>query len=283
MEDVEGEIEEADCFPVSFLVLIEKLIENHIAGELDWKCELEDFCLAVRELCGVKKHSLPFKTEWFCESDSMEEWLAILNQKWQPAQIHLVQIDTGTDSYIFLPLRAADYKELHGLADELGMELRQMPFPIIMAAFCSRHLNVSPKRPDGDTDCCQECSMHKEWVNGWTLCVSNEFDCFRITLPAQDLSVKQLFLISKYFRLTPLKAKERFSAGKGIHVKSALYHTLMTIKILDEMELIYEVEPHRPRYSLFHTCPKNVLIKDRNNYDKIYFDFDEERREEWSL
>lgn len=291
LENIEGEIEETDYLTASFIVLIENLIKYHIAGEVDWKCELDDFILAVTELCGIKKYNLPFEKEWFCENDSAKEWISILEQKWQLAQTYLVQIDTDSDSYLFFPLKMSDYEKLQSLSEDLGVNLfflsydraEPRPFPNAIGTFCSKYFNVRSKQTDGACDCCQVCSMHKEWINGWTLCVSNEFDYFRITLSAQDLSIKQLFTVSKYFRLTALQAKERLSAGKEIYVKSALYHTLMTMKILDEMKLYYRVDPYPPQYSLFHQCPKNVLLKDRNNYDKIYFDFDKERRKEWNL
>lgn len=119
-----GVVTEEDYECIQWIVLTECLVKYNIAALLDWKCELEDFAYFVKGLAGKRKYKLTFRTAWFDEDASLEEWCATLNAKWQPSGVSFVYLDMNSDSYILLPVLSGQYaiaKELekHQIAYEI--------------------------------------------------------------------------------------------------------------------------------------------------------------------
>lgn len=195
------------------------------------------------------------------------------------------------DSYILLPLLFADYEQVKQLACDIGQNIylagtqKDENAPHILNDFFQRH----PWKTQDIcelTDFCMECPLYNKENNTAFLCMRNKNNCFQIIIKPQELSVKQIMSVSKYFRINAMLIKKRLSAGQEIYVKSFLYDTMITIKQLEENQIAYEILPYIPKYSKFFECPQmplgpNAVIKDYNDYK--YFKFDEERKKEWEI
>lgn len=284
-------IKEEDSSCIQWIVLAECLVKNNIAAKLDWKCELEDFLYYIKGLAGKKKYKLSFRKTWFCEDDSIEEWCSILNEKWKSAGACLVQLDMESDTYIILPLLFADYEQVKQLAWDAGQNIylagteKDEDAPHILNDFFQRY-SCAPQNTyqNRQVDLCMECSLNNKEKDELFLCMRNKNDCFQIIIKPQELSAKQIMSVSKYFRINAMQIKKRLSAGQEVYVKSFLYDIMMTIKQLEENQIIYEIQPYIPKYSKFYECPQmllgpNAAIKDYNDYK--YFQFDREREKEW--
>ncbi|MCI9369215.1 MAG: hypothetical protein HFH65_02625 [Lachnospiraceae bacterium] len=286
-----GTVTEKDYDCIQWIVLIESLVEQTIAAAFDWKCEFEDFSYFVKGAPDKKKYKLPFRKAWFQEDDSIEEWCVILNDKWKSKGACLTQLEMENDSYILLPLLFADYEQVKQLACDIGQNIylagtqKDENAPHILNDFFQRH----PWKTQDIcelTDFCMECPLYNKENNTVFLCMRNKNNCFQIIIKPQELSVKQIMSVSKYFRINAMLIKKRLSAGQEIYVKSFLYDTMITIKQLEENQIAYEILPYIPKYSKFFECPQmplgpNAVIKDYNDYK--YFKFDEERKKEWEI
>ncbi|MEY8328970.1 DUF6630 family protein [Lachnospiraceae bacterium 48-33] len=286
-----GTVTEKDYDCIQWIVLIESLVEQTIAAAFDWKCEFEDFSYFVKGAPDKKKYKLPFRKAWFQEDNSIEEWCVILNDKWKSKGACLTQLEMENDSYILLPLLFADYEQVKQLACDIGQNIylagtqKDENAPHILNDFFQRH----PWKTQDIcelTDFCMECPLYNKENNTAFLCMRNKNNCFQIIIKPQELSVKQIMSVSKYFRINAMLIKKRLSAGQEIYVKSFLYDTMITIKQLEENQIAYEILPYIPKYSKFFECPQmplgpNAVIKDYNDYK--YFKFDEERKKEWEI
>ena len=101
--------------------LYEKLVFKGYAVELSYKCELEDFIYHVQKLIRNKSlntsENLTINTAALDENQCITDWGAVLNSTWE--NYTLVDMDIGTDSFVFMVLSNEKFKTAQELAKEL--------------------------------------------------------------------------------------------------------------------------------------------------------------------
>ena len=101
--------------------LYEKLVSKGYAVELDYKCELEDFIYYVQKLIHNKSldtsENLTIDTAGLDEEQCIMDWCAHINATWKTHK--LVDMDIGTDSFVFMVLSNEEFKTAQELAKEL--------------------------------------------------------------------------------------------------------------------------------------------------------------------
>lgn len=101
--------------------LYEKLVSKGYAVELSYKCELEDFIYYVQMLIRNKSldagEDLVVDTATLDEEQCITDWNTDLNSTWK--NYKLVDMDIGTDSFVFMVLSNEEFKTAQELAKEL--------------------------------------------------------------------------------------------------------------------------------------------------------------------
>lgn len=105
------------------LGLVDVLIKQHYACELDWKEAIEVFAEEVSELFVVRTEGLPVDTFGLFDDDDVEIWLERVNKAWRPFGFVLLTIDIDSDSYILLPARSKFLPDIQEIAFEAGIKL----------------------------------------------------------------------------------------------------------------------------------------------------------------
>lgn len=288
IDGLDGTVMEEDYVCIQWLMLAKCMVQHKIAADLDYKCELEDFAYFVKGLFGKQKYKLTFRTAWFDEEDSIEEWIRILNAKWQPDGICLVQFDVEGDNYIILPILMQDYDMVVTLAMELGQNIylagtgKAEDAPTVLIDFSKRHpwaQRTSRNSTMVKTVSCEQCFSGGN-VGGCTLCELEQSSLFQIIVRSSKMSSKQLMTLSRHFRLGAIDVRKRISVGKSVYVKLRLNDALMAMKALEQQEIAYEILPYTPELPHYHECTKK--FRDRGGNDYKYYLFDRERESEWA-
>ncbi len=261
--------EDEEC--IQWIILAECLVQHNIAALLDWKCELEDFAYFVKGLAGKRKYKLAFRTAWFDDEESMEEWCAILNARWQSAGACLVQLDMDSDSYILVPVLSGQYESVRKLADGIGQKLHD---------FMQRHPYMPSANHNSASVSCEKCFVDSAVIYPVVPCNCDERKLFQIVIKAQKLAPRQIMTVSKHLRMGTMEVRQRLALGKDVYVKVYLKDTLLAMKALGEGQILYEVLPEAPQYPHFCECLKRSMRSECNDYK--YFLFDREREKEWS-
>lgn len=282
---LDGTVAKEDYACIQWIILIECLMKYDIAALLDWKCELENFAGFIKGLAGKRKYKLTFRTAWFDEEESLEEWCAVLNAKWQPSGACLVQLDLDSDSYILLPVLSVQFEIVQTLAAEIGMKITSAdadnpPFSSgILHDFFKRH----PYTPSANRTplpvSCEQCFTDDALTGNFAPCKLSENQLFQTIVNAQPLSPKQILTVSKRFRMKAMEVRERLSAGKDLYVKAYLADTLVTMAEFEKQQISCEILPASPIYPHFRVCPKKTVRSGGNDYK--YFQFDRERKTDW--
>lgn len=281
-----GVITKEDYGCIQWIILAECLVKHNMAALLDWKCELEDFAYFVKGLAGKRKYKLMFRTAWFDEDESVEEWCAVLNAKWRSSGACLVQLDMDSDSCILVPVLSDQYESARRLADGIGQRLvlagveKPESTSEVLHHFMQRH----PYKPSANKSpasvSCANCFMDSEIVYPGVPCNCDERKLFQIIIKARKLTPRQIMTASKHLRMGTMEVRQRLTLGKDVYVKAYLKDTLLAMEALGKELITYEVLPETPQYPHFHECTKKILRNDGNDYK--YFLFDREREQEWS-
>ena len=280
-----GTMTDEDYACIQWIVLTECLVKYNIAALLDWKCELEDFADWIKGLAGKRKYKLTFRTAWFDEDESLEEWCSLLNAKWQPSGVCLVQLDMDNDAYIILPVLSEQYESVKKLVEAIGQKIylagAENPegSSSILHDFWQRH----PYTPSASRNLlqasCESCFADDKMINDMTPCNVKAGEQFQIVVKTQKFSPKQMIVIGKHFRMSTMEVRQRLSMGKDVYVKVCLIDALLTMEAFKEYQIPYEFQPYLPVYPHFHDCPKKALRISYHDY--TYFLFDREREKEW--
>ena len=281
-----GVITEEDYGCIQWFILAECLVKYNIAALLDWKCELEDFAYFVKGLAGKRKYKLTFRTAWFDEEESVEEWCAVLNGKWQSAGVCLVQLDMDSDSCTLLPLLSDQCEIARRLAKEIGQRItladmgEQEEASEVLRNFLQRHpYTPSAHRSPGPVSC-EKCFADSAIVYPSISCNCEGGKQYRIVVKARKLTPRQLVVASKHLRMGTMEMRQRLALGKSVYVKAYLTDTMLAMKELERELIEYEVLPEPPHYPYFHECSKKPVRNERHDYS--YFLLDREREKEWS-
>lgn len=111
---------------LSWIGLIDCLMEHSCACELDWKCELEDFLYGLSGLKQVEREGLPLESQWFDPAASIEEWGKLLSQKWSPLGIGLGEFYLDSDSYVLFAAPGEAFPALEKAAAALGQGIERL-------------------------------------------------------------------------------------------------------------------------------------------------------------
>lgn len=286
LDCLSGAITEEDHGCIQWIVLAECLVRYNIAALLDWKCELEDFAYFVKGLAGKRKHKLMFRTAWFDEEESMEEWCAVLNAKWQPSGACLVQLDMDSDSCILVPILSDQYELARKLAEGIGQRivLTGVEEPGSSSEVLHHFMQRHPYTPSADRSpalvSCEKCFADSGIIYPVVPCGHDERKLFQIVIKAQKLTPRQIMTASKHLRMRTMEVRQRLALGKDVYVKVYLRDTLLAMEALGKEQILYEVLPEAPQYPHFYECSKRSMRSEGNDYK--YFLFDREREEEWS-
>jgi len=281
-----GVIAEEDYGCIQWLILAECLVRYNIAAMLDWKCELENFAYFVKGLAGKRKYKLTFRTAWFDEEESIEEWCTVLNVKWQSAGVYFAQLDMCSDSYTLLPILSDQYELARRLAKELGQRiiLPDVENPEdsseVLYNFLQRHpYTLSAHRSPAPASC-EKCFADGSIVYPVIPCNCEGGKQYQIVINTQKLTPRQIVVASKHMRMGAMEMRQRLTLGKDVYVKAYLQDTLLAINELEKERIAYEVLPEAPQYLHFQECQKRHVHSER--YDYKYFLLDREREKEWS-
>ena len=105
------------------LGLVDVLIKQHYACELDWKETIDEFAESVSELFVVRTEGLPVEQFGLFEDDDVEIWLERVNKAWQPLGFVLLTIDIDSDCYVLIPARCEFLPDIQELALEAGIKV----------------------------------------------------------------------------------------------------------------------------------------------------------------
>ena len=105
---------------IQWIGLVMMLEEKGHVCTRDWKDERPDFVYFLRGLTGTKRLGLELQEGWLDEEDGVEEWLDILNGKWEPEGCCVGIMGTGSDSYTMFVCRTAQRDRLMELAAQAG-------------------------------------------------------------------------------------------------------------------------------------------------------------------
>lgn len=286
LDSLGGVITREDQACIQWIVLAECLVRYNIAALLDWKCELEDFAYFVKGLAGKRKNKLTFRTAWFDEEESLEEWCAVLNAKWQSAGACLVQLDMDSDSYILVPVLSDQYESVRKLAEGIGQKIvligveKQEGSSKVLRNFMQKHPYIPSVNRSPAPVSCEQCFADSGILYPAVPCNCDERKLFQIVIKAQKLSPRQIMTVSKHLRMGTMEVRQRLALGKDVYVKVYLRDTLLAMKALGEEQILYEVCPESPQYPHFCECSKRSMRSECNDYK--YFLFDREREKEWS-
>lgn len=286
LDCLDGVITEEDYGCVQWFILAECLVRYNIAALLDWKCELEDFAYFVKGLAGKRKYKLTFRTAWFDEEESVEEWCAVLNMKWQSAGAYLVQLDMDSDSYTLLPILSKQYEIARRLAEEIGQKITLIGMEKpegsseILHSFMQRHPYTPSAHRSPVSVSCEKCFADSGIVYPIIPCNCEGGKQYQIVVKSQKLTPKQMIVASKHLRMGAMEMRQRLALGKDVYVKMYLKDALLAMNELGKELIAYEVLPEIPQYPHFYECSKKLLRNER--YDYKYFLFDREREREWS-
>ncbi len=105
------------------LGLVDVLIKQHYACELDWKETIDEFAESVSELFVVRTEGLPVEQFGLFEDDDVEIWLERVNKAWQPLGFVLLTIDIDSDCYVLIPARCEFLPDIQEIALEAGIKV----------------------------------------------------------------------------------------------------------------------------------------------------------------
>ncbi len=105
------------------LGLVDVLIKQHYACELDWKEPIEEFAGMVSQLFVVRTEGLPVNNFGLFEDDDVEIWIERVNQAWRPLDFVLLTIDIDSDSYVLAPARRQFLTDIQEIALEAGIKV----------------------------------------------------------------------------------------------------------------------------------------------------------------
>ena len=117
----EEDIEEVD--DIRLLGMVDILIANEFACELDWKTDLDEFMHWVEEMPVIKRNGLTLDKDDFDEDDCIAIWCQIVDDKWKKNDICIAAIDIESDSYVIFPYAASKMNNLIATANGCGIRV----------------------------------------------------------------------------------------------------------------------------------------------------------------
>ncbi|MGO4548880.1 DUF6630 family protein [Paenibacillus sp. 2TAB23] len=109
-----------------WIALVDALIDERLADEMDWKSEGSTILYVTRRLI-ARKQLLPHDKDWsefeYDEQQRTEFMLETMKNKLQAYGIALACMDIESDSYVLIAVEAAMLEELKQLADTAGYRI----------------------------------------------------------------------------------------------------------------------------------------------------------------
>lgn len=111
-----------------WIALVDELIENGLAFEIDWKEESQAICEVIDDLLDRKSFS---GLEWHSfdegyEDYTTEEFLNEVSIKLRERSISLAFLDIDSDSYVLITVPAKEIEDLKRLALEAGYRISDL-------------------------------------------------------------------------------------------------------------------------------------------------------------
>lgn len=107
-----------DVDTICWLGLVDILTKAGFVKELDFSCEVDEFTDSIHELITRNQMDVTFEEDWFNEEESIEEWFAILSEKWKLCP-YVAAIDIDSDSYVLFIIYENDFNSLVTMAKQL--------------------------------------------------------------------------------------------------------------------------------------------------------------------
>ncbi|CAM4427183.1 hypothetical protein FHS16_003696 [Paenibacillus endophyticus] len=109
-----------------WIALVDALIEERLADEMDWKSEGSTVLYVTRRLI-ARKQLLPHDKDWsefeYDEQQRTEKMLETMKTKLEAYGIALACMDMESDSYVLIAVRAEQLGELKQLAHTAGYRI----------------------------------------------------------------------------------------------------------------------------------------------------------------
>lgn len=108
-----------------WLALVDELIEQNLADEIDWKESVSTICEVVDHL--LRKKKMP-TLDWaklnakYSELDA-EEALEKIAAELQESGVTLAHLDIDSDSYVLITVKREEIEALKGLAQQAGFTI----------------------------------------------------------------------------------------------------------------------------------------------------------------
>lgn len=117
---IEEEECEDDSMEVCWIGLVDSLIENEYAIEVDWNENAKTLADELAKDRAIKRDSSLLNKGWFSEEDSVADGCSILNKKWRGKGMCLGVMDIDSDSYVIFPCKIKVLEDLKQWAKEIG-------------------------------------------------------------------------------------------------------------------------------------------------------------------
>lgn len=107
---------------LKWIGVVDCLIRNNFAAELDYKCEKAEFLAAVKKLKGTEKLRLTFTPAManaLLDSGNISEWCGQLDSAWSEKGVCIGAIDIDSDSYVIFPVNVEKLNKISSLANSI--------------------------------------------------------------------------------------------------------------------------------------------------------------------
>ena len=102
---------------VLWFALVDCMLENDLAVEVDWKEEPSVVASLLNNI--ILDELLKIDTEWFI-NDDLAECFKTINSKWKKHNYVLSTIDIDSDSYVLTVMKVKQFKKAKKLASDIG-------------------------------------------------------------------------------------------------------------------------------------------------------------------
>jgi hypothetical protein len=103
-----------------WIALVDELIENELAFEIDWKEDSQTVCEVINDLLDKKGFSPLGLKEGDYEDYTTEEFLSEASIELMKRSISLAFLDINSDSYVLITVPCKEIQDLKRLAHEAG-------------------------------------------------------------------------------------------------------------------------------------------------------------------
>ena len=139
----ERSVQREDEDSVIWLGMVEVLLEQGYACELDYKESLDEFVASVKSLKGAERLGLSMDEAWFDPEKDVPDWCKTLDDQWKGNGCCMGFIDIDSDSYVIFPCTLSELDDLQEIASDIDHWITY----VADQAFYDQYEHKEPKKP----------------------------------------------------------------------------------------------------------------------------------------